>query len=67
MSETKPTADIEGASFIHMHDGWHMMGRISNHDRQSDFHSPVQMTSKLLRIDFENNTAETLNTHYRLV
>lgn len=68
MSETKekPTATIERVGFMPMLDGWHMIGVISNHIRQGEFNGPRQITSRLLRVDFESGTAETENTLYRI-
>lgn len=45
-----------------------LMGKIVDHPRQDEFDDPKgQMTSLLVRIDFPERVAETLNTVYELV
>ncbi len=62
----KPTAFIEGWSIIGVGALRHLMGRVSQHQRQDEFHAPYQRTSTLVKLDLDKNTAETLNTIYQL-
>jgi len=43
-----------------------LIGTVSAHDRQDEFRSDTQITSRIVKIDFEAGTAETLNTLYTL-
>lgn len=45
-----------------------LMGKIFDHPRQTEFNDPNgQMTSLLVKVDFKDRFAETLNTIYELV
>lgn len=41
-----------------------LIGRVTNHSRQTSFKSPLQQTSKILRMD--DKECETQNTVYTL-
>jgi hypothetical protein len=59
----KPTANIDDWSYI---GGDRLLGTISNHYRQSDFQTNLQMTSRIIRIDEKEGFAETENTFFIL-
>lgn len=44
-----------------------LIGKIVDHENQSNFKSNIQATSPLLNIDLVNKTAETQNTLYILL
>jgi hypothetical protein len=69
MSDTKQRAKIDNWSIVkHPFYTDHVLqGQVKDHPRQSDFRTEVQMTSKLLSIDFVNKIAETQNTTYELL
>lgn len=47
--------------------GNNLIGRISNHPNQQNFHSELgQITSDLVAFEPEHNRAETQNTYYEL-
>jgi hypothetical protein len=51
----------------HMSTGaYYLSGNIYNHPNPMILNGELSRTSFLLRIDFEKNTAETLNTLYEL-
>lgn len=62
----KPVATIQEWSLVQIGNHHVLVGHISNHPRQKEFHKDMQMTSTLIRIDFRCRVAETLNTVYRL-
>lgn len=62
----KPVATIQEWSLIQINNHHVLVGHISDHPRQKEFHKDMQMTSTLVRIDFRSHVAETLNTLYRL-
>jgi hypothetical protein len=68
MSKSKPVADIFDWDIVFTGEDnqFALVGEIRNHDRQTEFHTKTQVTSKLLRIDFVEGRAETVNTIYRL-
>lgn len=43
-----------------------LIGKIQNHPRQNEFKEGTQITSPLLKIDFIEGVAETVNTIYTL-
>jgi hypothetical protein len=59
----KPTAFIYD---WHIQFGNRLVGRISEHPRQEEFTRPFQVTSPVIRWDFNLGIAETLNTIYIL-
>lgn len=66
MSE-KQHANIRRWGLTPLGGGWHLIGEVVNHPNQRSFHAKRQITSPLVRIDFEAKTAETRNTHYTLL
>ena len=64
---TKPTAHIEDWEVVNHRSGGRILhGRISGHINQDNFRAARQQTSKLVKLDEANGTAETLNTLYTL-
>ncbi len=63
---TKQTAFIKDWFLEKFPDGYRLIGNIQGHSRQKEFLSKQQVTSNVVRIDFINKTAETLNTVYTL-
>lgn len=43
-----------------------LIGRVTKHELQHQFHSDKQATSRLISIDREKGVAETINTIYTL-
>jgi hypothetical protein len=62
----KPTATIEDWAIIATPVGTMLVGRILRHQRQEEFVKPLQMTSRLVKLDLVGKTAETENTLYTL-
>lgn len=44
----------------------YLSGKVTDHPRQNEFQTDVQLTTELLSIDFVNNIAVTRNTVYSL-
>lgn len=67
MRDAKQTAFINQWEVVRIHDGSQcLIGHVSSHPNQSQFHSHVQQTSRLVSIDEEAKIAETENTIYTL-
>jgi hypothetical protein len=67
MSTTKPKAELSDWRFDERVNFPRLVGIVRNHyDRPDLMDGESIYTSRLLRIDFEANTAETLNTIYSL-
>ena len=60
----KKTANIEDWEVVNLAGRDHLIGRISNHERQENFKTDRQITSKLKKIDRIEKMAETENTIY---
>lgn len=63
----KPHAYISRWGLTPIGSGWHLTGHVTDHPRQPEFHAHRQITSPIVRIDFEAKTAETRNTRYTLL
>jgi len=46
--------------------GNHLFGEISDHPRQDNFKSPMQITSPITEMNEEEGWCQTLNTRYEL-
>lgn len=63
----KQTAYIDDWSEVNTFPyGTCLIGRVTKHERQHEFHSDKQATTRLVNIDREKGVAETLNTIYTL-
>lgn len=58
----KPEAHIE--NWGHFRNG--LLGMVSKHPRQEEFHTELQNTSRLVELNEEEGWAETNNTFYTL-
>ncbi len=64
---SKPTAELSDWRFDDRVEFPRLVGTVRNHYDRPDLHDGESIyTSRLLRIDFEANTAETRNTIYKL-